>query len=179
MARETKKHGIAVRGAWLPVGLDFLRSRACAELSSLGAKLLLDVMSMLGPNATRNGDISLAPKVMAVRGWASRSSLAAAVQELLQFGLLVRTKQGTREDCSLYACALYPLDCDLSKLDVRPGCYLTTDYMQQDTLAKPPTELNPATWRYARKTQTVAPPRDKVSKVRPATGQSARLKPSK
>lgn len=173
MARESRKRSIAIKGSWLPVGLDFLRSRACAELSPLGSKLLLDVMALLGPNATRNGDISLAPKTMAVRGWSSRSSLGAAVQELLQFGLLVQTRQGSRMDCSLYACTLYPLDCDLGKLDVRPGSYLTTDYMQHDTLAKPPAESVPAIWRRARKTQTVAPPRDEVMEVRPATGQSS------
>ena len=163
MRHDSKKRSIAIKGAWLPVGLDFLRSKACAELSPLAAKLLLDVLALLGPNATRNGDISLAPKVMAVRGWSSRSSLGAAVQELLQFGLLVLTRQGSRMDCNLYACTLYPLDCDLGKLDVKPGCYLTTDYMQRDTLAKPPTDANPAEWRRARKTKTVAPPRDKVA----------------
>lgn len=180
MANKSKKHGIAVRGSWLPVGLDFLRSQACAELSPLGAKLLLDVMALLGPNATKNGDISLAPKTMAVRGWTSRSSLRAAVQELLQFGLLVQTRQGSRMDCSLYACALYPLDCDLSKLDVKPGCYLTTDYMGKGAdSAKPPTESKPANWRRARKMQTVAPPRDEVSAVRPATVQTASFQTTK
>ena len=68
MGRDrTKKHSIAVNGAWLPVPLEFLRSRACAELSPHAAKLLLDLMALLGPNATRNGDLSLAPKAMKAR----------------------------------------------------------------------------------------------------------------
>lgn len=173
MERKSKKHRVAVQGPWLPVSLNFLSSRACAELSPHATKLLFDVLAMLGPNATKNGDISLTPKVMAVRGWSGRSTLNAAKNELVRFGLLVKTRQGTRDDCSLYACMLYPLDCDLAKIDVRPGCYLTTDYMGRNAeYADPPSESNPAKWRYARKTETVAPPRDEVLEVRPATGQT-------
>lgn len=174
MGRDTKKRGVAVVGQWLPLPLDFVRSRACAELSPLAAKLMFDVLSMLGANASRNGDISLTPKLMKVRGWSGRQSLGAAARELVEHGLLAQTRQGSRLDCSLYACTLYPLDCDLRKLDVGPGSYRTTDYMGGGAeLAKPPTEAKPAVWRRARKTQTVAPPRDAMGIERPATGQSA------
>ena len=180
MSKNKSKHGIAVSGTWIPLPLEFLRSKACAELSPLAAKLMLDLFALLGPNATRNGDLSLAPKVMAVRGWTSRSSLSAAVQELLEHGLLAQTRQGSRLDCNLYAVTLYPLNCDLRKLDVRPGTYKSTDYMGDGaTLANPPTEANPAQWRRARKTQTLAPPRDEVPPKRPATGQSPIEKPQK
>ena len=172
MGRDQKRRGIAVTGAWLPVPLDFLRSRACAELSPHAAKLLLDVLALLGPNAARNGDLSLTPKLMRFRGWTGRESLNAAVRELESFGLLFRTRQGSRLDCSLWACTLYPLDCDLSKLDVRPGAYRVTDWMHGGELANAPTEAAPATWRRARKTQTLTPPRDAAPVKRPATGRS-------
>lgn len=173
MGRDQRKRGIAVTGPWLPMPLDFLRSRACAELSPLAAKLLLDILSMLGTNASKNGDISLAPRLMRARGWSSRESLGAATRELSEFGLLARTRQGSRLDCSLFSCTLYPLDCDLSKLDTAPGSYRTTDYMGDGAvLAAPPSESKPATWRRARKTQTVSPPRDKTPAIRPATGQT-------
>ena len=160
-----KKKGIAVQGAWLPVGLDFLRSRACAELSPHGAKLLLDVFSMLGPNAAGNGSISLTPRVMAVRGWSGRATLNAAVRELIDHGLLVRTRHGNRLDCSLFACTLFPLDCDIAELDVTPGCYHTTDWMHGGDLAGRPSEDNPATWRHARK--DVGTGRRKAAKTQP------------
>ena len=173
MSKTRNKHGISVTGPWLPLSLNFLSSRACAELSPLGAKLLLDLFSMLGPNATRNGDLCITPKVMEVRGWTSRSSLTATVRELLTHGLLVKTKQGSRLDCSLFAVTLYPLNCDLSKLDVKPGTFRTTDYMGEGTvLADKPTEEKPACWRRSRKTQTVAPSRDKSTVKRSATGQT-------
>jgi len=172
MGRENKKSKIAVTGAWLPLPLEFMRSRACAELSPHAAKLLMDVFSMLGPNATRNGDISITPKLMRLRGWSGRESLNAAVRELLEYGLLIQTRQGSRLDCSLFACTLYPLDCDLRKLDVTPGCYRTTDWMNGGALCKAPIETSPAVWRRARKTQTLTPPRDEVTAKRPATGRT-------
>ena len=179
-----KKKGIAVQGVWLPVGLDFLRSRACAELSPHGAKLLLDVLSMLGPNAAGNGNISLTPRVMAVRGWSGRETLGAAVRELIDHGLLIVTRQGSRLDCTLFATTLYALDCDHGKIDVRPGCYRTTDYMgPSGEFADVPTEEKPARWRHARKgvstgapkgkkTELLTPPRDDAPPKRPATGRS-------
>lgn len=162
MAKDSKRRGIAVTGSWLPFPLDFLRSRACAELSPHGAKLLLDVLSMLGPNATRNGDISITPKLMRLRGWSGRQTLNAAVSELEAFGLIFRTRQGSRLDCSLWACTLYPMDCDPRKIDVRPGCYRMTDWMMGGDLADKPTEKKPAAWRRARKTVLLTPPRDEV-----------------
>ena len=183
MNGRQKKRGIAVNGPWLPLPIEFLRSRACAELSPHGIKLLVDVLSMLGPNATRNGDLCLTHKLMAVRGWSSKSTLSAAIIELQDHGLLIQTRQGSRLDCSLWACTLYPLDCDMRKLDVGPGSYRTTDWMLGGALANPPTEGNKAVWRHARKgastgarksakTQTVPPPRDDLTPKRPAPGRT-------
>ena len=173
MGRDrTKKHSIAVHGAWLPVPLEFMRSRACAELSPHAAKLLLDLMALLGPNATRNGDLSLAPKAMKARGWSGRETLRMAVAELLEHGLLAQTRQGSRRDCSLYALTLYPVYCDVDKLDVGagPGSYTTQDWRAHGEAA--PTEANPAVWRRARKTVLLTSPRDKVAEIRPATGRT-------
>ncbi len=66
MPRSSKRKPVAADGSWQPISLDFLRTRACSELSPLATKLLLDIMSMMRPNAVGNGDISLAPKVMAI-----------------------------------------------------------------------------------------------------------------
>ena len=153
MGREKKK-GIAAKGSWLPVPLAFLRSRACAEMSPLAVKLLIDLLSSMGPNCSGNGDLSISPKVLEVRGWSSRASLQEAVRELIDHGLLVITRQGSRADCRLFALTLYPLDCEQSKLDTRPGCYWHMEYEQGDTrLSAPPSEGDPARWRRARKSK--------------------------
>lgn len=171
MARDSKKRGIAVAGTWVPLGLTFLRSRACAILSPHGAKLLLDLLALLGPNATRNGDLSITPKTMMARGWPGRATLLAAVSELEEHGLIVKTKQGSRLDCNLFALTLYPMDCDFKKLDVGPGCYTSRDWEQSGL--NPPTEEHPVKWRRARKTDSVAPPRNDTDKQRSATVRTA------
>lgn len=186
MGRD-KRRGIAVAGTWVPLGLTFLRSRACAELSPHAAKLLLDLLAMLGPNATKNGDLSLSPKLMRIRGWSGRETLGSAATELLEHGLLVQTRQGGRKDCSLFAVTLYPLDCDMKKLDVGPGAYSARDWEKAGL--NPPTDEYPGTWRRARKqfgmprhgtkSAKAVPPRDKVTQriikkqaLCPATGQT-------
>ena len=172
MGRDYKKRGIAVAGTWVPLGLAFLQSRACAALSPHAAKLLLDLLALLGPNATKNGDLCITPKVMQVRGWSGRATLQATVTELEKHGLIVKTKQGGRLDCCLFAVTLYPLDCDLRKLDVGPGSYTSRDWEQAGL--NPPTEEHPTTWRRARKTVSVAPPRNEVGKQRSATVRTAK-----
>ncbi|MDR2240015.1 MAG: hypothetical protein LBE33_06175 [Zoogloeaceae bacterium] len=166
-----KKRSVAVTGPWQPFPLDFLRSRSCASLSTHGAKLLLDCLAALGTNGSGNGDFCLSPSVMKKRGWTSRSTLHAAVQELVAAKLLVQTRQGSRLDCSLWALALYPLDCNLNKLDVKPGSYSKDGWrLATDKADIPPTDDIPATWKQVRKLKTVAPPRDDTAKKRPATG---------
>ena len=171
MGRDRKRRGIAAVGPWLPLPLGFLRSRAAAELSPHATKLLLDALAQLGPNATRNGDLSFAPAEMRKRGWTSRSTLAAAVSELTDFGILACTRKGSRLSCSLYAITLFPLDCDLAKIDVRPGSYSCSAWATAG--GDPPTEASPAVWRRARKTELLAPPRDEAAQNRPATGRTA------
>lgn len=152
MSRHSKKESATCLGPYNPLTLEFLRSRACAELSPHATKLLLDILSQMGPNGFRNGDITLAPKVMAERGWSSRATLGAACAELQDAGLIVQTRQGGRLDCSLWALTLYAMNCDRKKLDVGAGQYERTSWTQAfPGCAKPPTEAQPAIWKRARK----------------------------
>lgn len=152
MSANQQKRSIAVSGTWQPVPLDFLRSTACAQLSPHASKLLLDMLSFLGPNATRNGDISLAPKVLQLRGWTSRASIAAAAHELQESGLIWQTRQGGRKDCSLWAVTLYPLDCDRRKIDPGADSFTSRDWMSASPNGmQMPTEQAPAVWKRARK----------------------------
>lgn len=152
MSRQSKKELVTCLGPYNPLTLEFLRSRACAELSAHATKLMIDILSQLGPNGFRNGDITLAPKVMAVRGWSSRATLLSARAELQDAGLIVQTRQGSRLDCSLWALTLYAMNCDRKKLDVGAGQYERTDWMKASPgCAKPPTKTQPAVWKRARK----------------------------
>lgn len=149
---KSRRESVTCLGQYNPLPLEFLRSRACAELSPHATKLLLDILAQMGPNGFRNGDISLAPAVMAKRGWTSRATLAAACEELREAGLIEQTRQGGRLDCSLWAFTLYAINCDRKKMDVGAGQYERTDWMKASPdAASVPSETKPAKWRRARK----------------------------
>ena len=149
---RVKKNAVSVRGPWLAMPLDFLRSRAWAELSPQAAKMLLDLCAGLGPNARGNGDLSAAPVVMKPKGWRSTANRVAALQELEGARLIVTMRRGHRRQCALYAVTLWPLQCDTSKLDSGPGCYTTTDWMNVGgDRATCPTSETPARWKTLRK----------------------------
>ena len=162
MSSRRKRNAVTVRGAWLPLPIAFLRSRACAELSPHAVKMLLDLCANLGPNASGNGDLSASPATMRPRGWSSDATRRAALQELEGAGLIAVTKRGNRRACSLFAVALWPLQCDLSKLDHGPGAYTTQDWTKgQSDRAASPTNEAPAIWKAARDGE----------RSRPAAGQ--------
>ena len=94
MNKNNRKERVGVVGPWLAVSIVFLRSEARTRLSPHASKLLLDVLSMLKSHGLGNGDISLTPSLMKPRGWTSRATLRAAIQELWGAKLLLPTKQG-------------------------------------------------------------------------------------
>jgi hypothetical protein len=185
MGGNRKKAPITVRGPWFAMPLAFLRSRACASLSPQASKMLLDLCSQLGPNARGNGDLAAAPALLRPRGWSGKGTHAAVLQELLDARLIVTTRQGGRNRCSLFAITLWPMDCDFSKLDCGPGCYTTLDWQEDQSRALPPTPERPAEWSKALRSYRVARDGPKaIAKARkadlpsPATGERvARLPP--
>lgn len=107
----------------------------------------MDMASQLGPNARGNGDLAATFSLMAARGWTSKASLEQAIAELIENNFILVTRQGGRHKCSLYAICNYALDCDLSKLDVRPGSFSKSDWTQgRRNLQEPPTKSSPAVW---------------------------------
>lgn len=183
---KRKKNPVTVSGPWFPMPLDFLRSRAWSELSVHGVRMLLDLCSNLGPNASGNGDLSAAPAIMHPKGWRSTATRVAALDELERAGLIAVTKRGNRRACTLYAVTLWPLQCDFSKLDHGPGTFTTSDWTKAGIdRAERPTCKTPATWRPLRKNEIALPatgqpapdmhpPRDNLRRLKgsfvPATG---------
>lgn len=147
MNKNNRKERVGVVGPWLAVSIVFLRSEARTRLSPHASKLLLDVLSMIKPHGLGNGDISLTPSLMKPRGWTSRATLRAAIQELWGAKLLLPTKQGHRFATSLWALTLYPIACDFSKLDINHGMHTTHDYLgSQGKLGKSVSKENPTIW---------------------------------
>jgi hypothetical protein len=165
-----KRERVEVSGAWIPLPIELVRSRAFAELSPHAAKLFFDLVAQLGSNAFRNGDLTATPAVMRTRGWTSRATLGAATKELEDVGLLIQTRFGDKRKCSLYALTPWPLHCDLDKLDVRPGCYSRTEWATKEGQQKPPTSERPARWRSVRKNKLRRPVAEQQATLMPRHG---------
>jgi hypothetical protein len=158
VGKPSKKNPVSVTGPWFPMPLEFLRSRAWCELSPHAAKMLLDLCACLGPNASGNGDLSAAPTTMRSKGWGSTATRRAALNELVQAGLLTVTRHGNRRACTLYAITLWPLQCNLSKLDHGPGSFATTDWQRvTPNRAERPTTEAPAKWKALRANENSGP----------------------
>ena len=102
-------------GSFLVVPHELLLSDAYISLSSKAVKCLFDMYVEYKGN--NNGDLSCTIKVMKKRGWKSKSQLDKARKELIAKGLIVLTRQGGRNKCSLYAVTWKPIDECKGKLD--------------------------------------------------------------
>lgn len=96
----------------------FTRSNVLRQLGPFESKLLLDLLAQY--NGFNNGDLCITWSVMKGRCWNSRTTLHNAKQGLLDHGLIVCTRPGTRRRCALYALTLYDIDECKGKHDVKP-----------------------------------------------------------
>ncbi|WP_188701703.1 hypothetical protein [Silvimonas iriomotensis] len=113
-----------------------LTSEVVANLSGPASKLLLDACSKYRHG--RNGDISLVfSDLQTNRSWRSKSTLNKALKELMAADLLVKTRQGYKKKCSLYALGWLPIDACGGKLDVLPGKYCSNRWLATVPLMPP------------------------------------------
>lgn len=85
-------------------------------LSHMAAHLLDNLTAQL--NGSNNGDLSAAPKIMKLYGWSSQGSIHKSLAELLALGFIEQTRQGGKNQCSLYAVTWLAIDDCKGKLDV-------------------------------------------------------------
>jgi hypothetical protein len=87
-------------------------------LSHMAAHLLDNLIAQY--DGKNNGDLSAAPKIMKLYGWYSQGSVYKALTELLALGFIEQTRQGGKNQCSLYAVTWLAIDECKGKLDVKP-----------------------------------------------------------
>ena len=116
MARSRlKAKGRRSSGRFVLVPLCVLDSPTYAGLSYQARALLFEVAGQYA--GKNNGDLSAAPAIHASRGW-PRNTLQRATIELEAAGFIVRTRQGGRNACNLYAVTWQPIDeCHGKNLD--------------------------------------------------------------
>ncbi|MEM9303507.1 MAG: hypothetical protein AAGE01_15425 [Pseudomonadota bacterium] len=102
-----------------------MESEAYRRLSNHARALLFDLVYQHRHRSNKregnNGDLHAAFGPLRQRGlFRSKGTLHRAIDELLEAGLIERTRQGGRNRCSLYALTWHPIaSCD-GKLDVSP-----------------------------------------------------------
>ncbi len=124
---RTRKKGRRASGTFALIPSEIVDSPAYASLSWPARALLLEMASMYRGSDEKhrkgnNGDLSAAYALHKARGW-HRSTLQNTCAELEKSGFIVRTRQGGRNACNLYALTWRPIDECGGKLDagVRTG----------------------------------------------------------
>ena len=84
-------------------------------LSPRAAKLLIDIAAQF--RGYNNGDLCAPLSVMKKRGWKSSDQLFKARKELLDRGLILTSRQGGLNKCSLFALTWFQIDDCKGKLD--------------------------------------------------------------
>jgi len=106
-------------GQFFAMPTQVLRSVAYISVSSHAIRLLYDLGNQY--NGKNNGDLSASFKVMKRdRGWKSSGTLSRAAKELIKYGLIIKSRQGGRNQCNLYALSFLKIHYCEGKLDIEP-----------------------------------------------------------
>ena len=112
-----KSKGPEARHLALPYLL--LQSEKFIALSPKAVKLLCDIGMEF--NGFNNGNLSATWSVLRKRGWVSKDTLNNALQELLRFGMIEKTRQGGLHQCSLFALTWRGIDPCKVNLECKPS----------------------------------------------------------
>ena len=112
MAHKSNPRGRAKNGRFAGIPHSVMESESYYLSSGNALKLLLELAKQY--NGHNNGDLSVAFSVLKSRGWRSKKTLARCLTELLERGLIVKTREGWFRNpgarCALYALTWHPID---------------------------------------------------------------------
>ncbi len=113
-----KSKALSHLGQFIAVPTALLRTEKYRNLRPHAVKLLFDLYGQYRGN--NNGDFCAAWSVMQPLGWKSEATLHKALKELQQVGFIIKTRQGGKCYCSLYAVTWHAIDHCNGKLDYSP-----------------------------------------------------------
>lgn len=106
------------------------------SLSPRAVKLLIDIAAQY--RGTNNGDLCATYSVLKQRGWTSNDQIRKGLNELLERGWLIQSRQGYRPKvASLYAITWEKIDECNGKLDIK-STKVPPNTWRQDPPPKPP-----------------------------------------
>lgn len=110
--KRQRQKGRRSSGTFAAIPHAVLDSQAFLSLTTAAVKLLLDLIRQF--DGKNNGNLAITYSQMQHRGWKSTSTLSRAKDQLLQHGLIEKTRQGGlaqgRKICSLFAITWLPVD---------------------------------------------------------------------
>ncbi len=115
-------------------------ARFCA-LSGRAVKALLYLASQY--KGQNNGDLQATFKLARAAGWASAANLADGLRELEDAGFIIRTRQGGRNRCSLFALAWFAIDECGGKHDMAPTRVAPNDWRHDENGTPPAVQCAP------------------------------------
>jgi len=90
-----------------------------AKFNALSGRAVKVLMFLAGQyHGHNNGDLCAARKVAAAAGIKGSGNLQLGIEELIEAGIIILSRQGGRNRCSLYALAWFPIDECAGKLDI-------------------------------------------------------------
>ena len=108
-SRNMSPNGRRLKDHALIIPHSVLKSPAYRMLSATGVKLLIDIAGQY--KGFNNGDLHCTMSLMRESGWRSPTTLHKAKRELLEAGLIERTRDGDIfRGVSLYAITWRPID---------------------------------------------------------------------
>jgi len=94
-------------------------------------------------NGYNNGDLCAAFSVLKERGWRSKGTLARAIDELKERQWVIVSRQGGRNQCSLYALTFQAIDECKGKLDITSTITASGDWKKINSSTPYMTQCTP------------------------------------
>lgn len=119
MASYAKAKGRREGGQFFALPYRILEHENFIQLTPRGNKLFTDLLPQY--NGKNNGDLTASFSILNRRGWKSKETLHLAIDELLYYGWIIRTRiGGFNKSCHLYAFTFLAIDDCGGKLDCKP-----------------------------------------------------------
>ncbi|MDP1680963.1 MAG: hypothetical protein Q8L39_04225 [Burkholderiales bacterium] len=162
MAKPTKKPLEAAQGRYVALPHALLDSTAFMGASHMARSLLFEVMRQ--HDGRNNGHIHLSAKWLKARGWKSTDSIQKSKLELLDRGLIVKTREGgLNAGPDRYALTWLAITnfvgLDIQAKDYQPGAYQLLGPFMQPQAKRQPGEPPPPPPPVERTSPAHVPPR--------------------
>ena len=114
--RYRRTRGRRTSGSFLSLPHTLIDHPNFQGLRAKSVKLLIDLAAQY--KGWNNGDLCAPLSIMRKKGWSSNEQLFRARNELVERGFLRVSRQGGRNQCTLYALTWQPIDDCGGKLDI-------------------------------------------------------------